>query len=67
MQRDKQDAGKKVSTSELIDWFRVLRDYPEDKDLVELDGKLPYPSVLLKSWDDHRRYLEHKQTGSSSE
>jgi MoxR-like ATPase len=67
MQRDKQDAGKKVSTSELIDWFRVLRDYPEDKDLAELDGKLPYPSVLLKSWDDHRRYLEQEQTGSSSE
>ena len=22
-----------------------------------LGGRLPYLSVLLKSWDDHRRYL----------
>ena len=53
----KEDAGKRVSTSELIDWFRVLRHHPEDKVLTMLDGRLPFPSVLLKSWDDHRRYL----------
>lgn len=57
MHRDKGNAGKKVSTSELIDWFRVLRRYPQDEILAKLDGKLPYPSVLLKSWEDHRRYL----------
>ena len=57
MYKDKGEAGKKISTSELIDWFRVLRDYSQDKALAELDGKLPYASVLLKSWDDHIRYL----------
>jgi MoxR-like ATPase len=55
--KDKGDAGKKVSTSELIDWFRVLRTYPDDEVLKKLKGDLPFPSVLLKSFDDHRSYL----------
>ncbi|MFB2837804.1 AAA family ATPase [Floridanema evergladense] len=58
MRKDKGDSGKKVSTSELIDWFRVLRRYPEEKILAQLNGKLPYGSVLLKSWSDHIRYLK---------
>ncbi|MGB0386887.1 MAG: AAA family ATPase [Ardenticatenaceae bacterium] len=54
----KGQSGKKVSTSELIDWFHVLHTYaPQDEILAKLDHKLPYPGVLLKSWDDHRRYL----------
>lgn len=57
MYKDKGNAGKKVSTSELIDWFNILRRYPQEEILAKLDGKLPYPGVLLKSWDDHRRYL----------
>ncbi|GJD21957.1 hypothetical protein RIVM261_069130 [Rivularia sp. IAM M-261] len=57
MGKDKGEAGKKVSTSELIDWFRVLRKYPEDEVLRKLDGKLPYAGVLLKTWEDHVRYL----------
>ncbi len=57
MGKDKGEAGKKVSTSELIDWFRVLRRYPQDEVLAKLDGKLPYAGVLLKTWDDHIRYL----------
>ncbi|WP_309143264.1 MoxR family ATPase [Nostoc sp. CHAB 5836] len=59
MAKDKGETGKKVTTSELIDWFRVLRRYPEDEVLakLELDGKLPYAEVLLKTWDDHLRYL----------
>lgn len=57
MRKDKGEAGKKVSTSELIDWFRVLRRYPQDEALAKLDGKIPYAGVLLKSWDDHMRYL----------
>jgi MoxR-like ATPase len=57
MRKDKGNAGKKVSTSELIDWFRVLRRYPQDQVLKQLEGKLPYAGVLLKSWEDHRRYL----------
>jgi MoxR-like ATPase len=58
MWKDKGEAGKKVSTSELIDWFRVLRRYREDEILAKLDGKLPFAGVLLKSWDDHLRYLK---------
>jgi MoxR-like ATPase len=61
MQKDKGEAGKKVSTSELIDWFRVLRRYPEDEILAKLDGKLPFAGVLLKTWDDHVRYLRQKR------
>ena len=56
MEEDKGEAGKKVSTSELIDWFHVLTRYALDEALAKLDGKLP-ASVLLKSWDDHIRYL----------
>jgi MoxR-like ATPase len=40
-------AGKKVSTSELLDWFKVLRRYPEDEALAMLNGELPFPEVLL--------------------
>ena len=57
MGKDKGEAGKKVSTSELIDWFKVLKRYPEDEVLAKLDGKLPYAGVLLKNWQDHIRYL----------
>ncbi|WP_448267028.1 AAA family ATPase [Nostoc sp. DSM 114159] len=61
MRKDKGEAGKKVSTSELIDWFRVLRRYPQDEALAQLDGKIPYAGVLLKSWDDHIRYLRQSR------
>lgn len=57
MRRDKGENGKKVSTSELIDWFQVLRRYPDDQALSKLNGKLPFAGVLLKSWEDHVRYL----------
>ena len=57
MREDKGDSSKKVSTSELVDCFKVLRRYPKDQILKQLKGRLPFPQVLLKSWDDHRRYL----------
>jgi MoxR-like ATPase len=63
MRKDKGEAGKKVSTSELIDWFRVLRRYPQDEALAKLNGKLPYAGVLLKSLDDHIRYLRLSKSG----
>jgi MoxR-like ATPase len=56
MRKDKGDGGKKVSTSELMDWFRVLTHYPQDEVLKKLEQELLYPGVLLKSWDDYRRY-----------
>lgn len=60
--KEKGGAGKKVSTSELIDWVRVLHRYPEDEVIEKLKGQLPYSGVLLKNWDDHQRYI--MQTGS---
>lgn len=57
MVEDKGAAGKRVSTSELIDWFRVLRRHPDDEVLALIKGRLPYPSVLLKAFEDHVRYL----------
>ncbi|OUL31002.1 ATPase [Nostoc sp. RF31YmG] len=63
MGKSKGEAGKKVSTSELIDWFRVLRRYPQDEVLAKLEGKIPYAGVLLKSWDDHIRYLSQNRGG----
>lgn len=58
MEQDKGKARKKVSTSELLDWIAVMRQYPEDEILAKLEGVLPYPEVLLKSWEDHLRYLQ---------
>jgi MoxR-like ATPase len=58
MRQDKGEMGKKASTSELLDWFQVLCRYPEEKALADLNGNLPYPGVLLKSLNDHIRYLQ---------
>ncbi|MEH2235454.1 AAA family ATPase [Nostoc sp.] len=63
MKKNQGGASKKISTSELIDWFKALRRYPEDEALAKLNGKLPYPGVLLKSWEDHIRYLKLKNNG----
>ncbi|QSJ18942.1 MoxR family ATPase [Nostoc sp. UHCC 0702] len=49
--------GKKVSTSELIDWFTILRKYSNDEALSLLKGELPFAGVLLKYWKDYRDYL----------
>jgi hypothetical protein len=57
---EKGKAGKKVSTSELLDWFAVLRQFPEDEVLKQLEGEIPFPEVLLKKWEDHRRYLKYE-------
>lgn len=57
IRKGRGEAGKNVSTSELIDWFKVLRSHPQDEILAKLDGKLPFLGVLLKSWSDHQRYL----------
>jgi MoxR-like ATPase len=55
---EKGKAGKKVSTSELLDWFAVLRQFPQDEVLKQLEGEIPFPEVLLKKWEDHLRYLQ---------
>jgi MoxR-like ATPase len=57
MEKDSSRTGKKVSSSELIDWFTILRQYSEDQALAELNGELPFAGVLLKYWKDYRNYL----------
>lgn len=59
-QQMERQAGKKVSTSELLDWVRVLQSQPKDAVLAQLQGQLPYAGVLLKSWEDHQRYLRNE-------
>jgi MoxR-like ATPase len=70
MEKEKGEFGKKVSTSELIDWFRALqpsRKAGEIRLLLE-ENNLPYPSVLLKSKDDlYLVDLFTKQKESDSE
>ncbi|WP_373529367.1 AAA family ATPase [Nostoc sp.] len=56
MEKDSGRTGKKVSTSELIDWFTLLRQYPEENELAKLDRKLPFAGALLKYWKDYRQY-----------
>ena len=60
---NKGEANKKVSTSELIDWVRILhqvsKDEVQDETLEKLKNRLPFAGVLLKNWDDHLRYIHH--------
>jgi len=57
MRNEKGELSKNVTTSELLDWFRVLQRYPQDEALAKLEGKIPFLGVLLKNWDAHLRYL----------
>lgn len=57
----RDEAGKKVSTSELLDWFRVLQTFPTDEALAQLDKKLPFRGVLLKNWEQHLKYLRQSR------
>ncbi|MBD2592836.1 MoxR family ATPase [Nostoc spongiaeforme FACHB-130] len=66
MRRDKGEVGKKVSTSELMDWVRILSHHPDDEILTKLKTELLYPGVLLKSWDDYRRYGEQSVLNSGA-
>ena len=59
-QEDNKPPGeKKVSTSELIFWFKSLLKYNSDIIKTKLEeGKLPHAGILLKSRDDLRDYGE---------
>jgi MoxR-like ATPase len=62
MEKDKGNAGKKVSTSELMDWINMLLKHNSDDEIIsKLKDELLYPGVLLKSWDDYRRYGKPSQ------
>lgn len=58
MVKDKPHGGKKISTSELLDWIKVLTQeyYNEGKKLPPIDQELLFPSVLLKNLTDYVRY-----------
>ena len=59
MDNQRELGGKLVSTSELIDWFSVLKLEPEEQALAKLEGHLPYAGVLLKSWEHQRLYSQY--------
>lgn len=49
---------RKVSTSELIDWFQALIGYEPDKVLEKLGQKdLPYATALLKEREERQDFL----------
>lgn len=57
MNDEKEETAKKVSTSELIDWFTVLNGYPLEKILKKLENeRYPFSSTLLKSRQDKSEY-----------
>lgn len=60
-------AEKKVSTSELLDWYRMLYRYGEAEALEKLKGGLPFPGVLLKTWNDHLGYLKMMEEKGGNE
>ncbi|MEI8131901.1 MAG: MoxR family ATPase [Leptolinea sp.] len=50
--------GKKVSTSELLDWFQVLSSFPEDDILQQFyKNGMPFAGILLKNWEDQQRFF----------
>lgn len=61
MRKDKGEAGKKVSTSELLDWLWALLRDPEA--MEKLEGPLPYAETLLKTRIDlqYRQLIERTQ------
>ncbi len=57
MEIDKGKNRKKVSTSELLDWVKLIIEEPSEKIVPQLkEGKLPFAGVLLKSHDDYEKY-----------
>ena len=52
---------KPPSTSELIDWVKILRDEDEAALLQELDYRIPYSEVLVKQWSDYVKYIKANQ------
>ena len=57
MNDEKEETAKKVSTSELIDWFTVLNGYPSEKVISKLENeRYPFASTLLKSRRDKSEY-----------
>lgn len=59
-------SGKKVSTSELLDWIRALLLSPEDIER-QLEKGIPFLGTLLKTPDELIRYRQTKNRQSQSD
>ncbi len=57
MEDERGETGKKVSTSELIDWFAILNEHPPEEIIEKLETGLPFASTLLKSRSDREDFL----------
>ncbi len=57
MEDERGETGKKVTTSELIDWFAILNEYPPEEIIEKLETGLPFASTLLKSRSDREDFL----------
>ncbi|MBE9143553.1 AAA family ATPase [Planktothrix mougeotii] len=55
---EEDEAYKQVSTSELIDWFQALYDYPPKEIKEMLKAGIPLASALLKTHQDYNRYQD---------
>ena len=55
--RQADDLEKKPSTSEMLDWIRVLKEFGVN----EVSGDIPYPETLLKYKEDLDRIVGSKQ------
>ena len=62
------NSNKNVSTSELIDWVRIMqsRTQQQGKPWPSLDEELLFPSVLLKTLIDLDRYGPPRQTDNGA-
>jgi hypothetical protein len=64
MEKREINSGKKVTTSELIDWYRVLTCNPEgEQDTIEKlrNKKIIFPEILLKRLEDNGLIEEMKK------
>jgi MoxR-like ATPase len=61
MTKSGAQSGKKVTTSELIEWMKLLNRNAADA-LEKLDGEVPYPQVLFKSRDDQEHFANRKRS-----
>jgi len=60
MNADHQQPHKKVSTSELLDWYKTLQhNISDDNQIIKKlsEKEFLYPGVLIKNWEDYQRYV----------
>ncbi|MBO3459359.1 MoxR family ATPase [Aetokthonos hydrillicola Thurmond2011] len=63
MEKKNGKSGKKVSTSELLDWVKAIiyeidKDKNKNKEVSRLFDQELHPGVLLKSWEDYQNFAK---------